>query len=79
VHIIVASGTMVLPLGAFLPYCREGPHWFAEPGRSEEKGWMLAVDSDPRMCEVFSVGARQRTGGCSPRCLGEVLALVQGL
>ena len=33
----------------------------------------------PRMCEVSSVGARQRTRECSPRGLGGVFALVQGL
>ena len=31
------------------------------------------------MCEVSSMGARQRTRGCSPRVLGGVFALVQGL
>ena len=34
---------------------------------------------DPRMCEVFSAGARQRTRGCSPRGLGGGFVLVQGL
>jgi hypothetical protein len=40
---------------------------------------VLGWGFDPRMCEVFSVGARQHTCGCSPRGLGGVLALVQGL
>ena len=31
------------------------------------------------MCEVSSVGARQRTYGCSPRGLGGEFVLVQGL
>ena len=31
------------------------------------------------MCEVSSVGAHQRTRGCSPRGLGGVFAFVQGL
>ena len=33
----------------------------------------------PRMCEVSSVGAHQRTRGCSPQGLGGVFALVHGL
>ena len=33
----------------------------------------------PRVCEALSVGARQRTRGCSPRGLGGVGTLVQGL
>ena len=31
------------------------------------------------MCEVTFAGARQRTRGCSPRGLGGVFVLVQGL
>ena len=46
-QIVVASGTMALPLGVFPPHCREGSSWVVEPDRSEEKGSMLAVDSDP--------------------------------
>ena len=33
----------------------------------------------PRTCEVLSVGGRQCTRGCSPRGLGGVETLVQGL
>ena len=39
-------------------------------------GTTPAEDFGPRMCEVSSVGARQRTSGCSPRGLGRVFALV---
>ena len=38
-----------------------------------------AGDFGPRICEVSSMGARQRTRGCSPRGLGGVFVLVQGL
>ena len=37
------------------------------------------ADFGPRMYEVSSAGARQRTRGCSPQGLGGVFALVQGL
>jgi len=40
---------------------------------------VLDCGFDSRMCEISSMGARQRTRGCSPRGLGGVLALVQGL
>ena len=52
-----------------------------EPNTSgnEEKARVLGWGFGPRICEVSSVGARQRTRGCSPRGLGGVLALVQGL
>ena len=33
----------------------------------------------PRVCEALSMGARQRTRGCSPRGLGGVETLVQGM
>ena len=40
---------------------------------------MLTLGLVPRMCEVSSMEAHQRTSGCSPRGLGGVRALVQGL
>ena len=50
--------------------------------RTTKSVWVGATpagDFGPQMCEVSSVGARQRTRGCSPRGLGGVFALVQGL
>ena len=40
---------------------------------------MVCEGFGPRMCEVSSVEARQRTRGCSPRGLGGVLAVIQRL
>ena len=40
---------------------------------------LVCGEFGPRMCEVSSVGARQHTRGCSPRGLGGVFALIQGL
>ena len=40
---------------------------------------LVCGEFGPRMCDVSFVGARQRTRECSPRGLGGVLALVQGL
>ena len=65
-QIIVASNTMALPLGASPPCSREGLSWFAEQDGNEEKGPVLVVDFDPRMCEVSFVGVHQCTHGCSP-------------
>ena len=40
---------------------------------------MVCGEFGPRICEVSSVGARQRTRGYSPRGLGGVFVLIQGL
>ena len=40
----------------------------------------MYIGSRPsNICEVIFAGARQRTRGCSPRGLGGVFVLVQGL
>jgi len=72
-------------VGCLRPYLVSGPvggdGFDPKPNTSgnEEKARALGWGFDPRMCEVSSVGAHQRTRGCSPRRLGGVLALVQGL
>ena len=41
--------------------------------------WIYRGLQVSNMCEISSVGARQHTRGCSPRGLGGVFVLVQGL
>ena len=52
---------------------------FSFSGRMTEGIGMYRGLQPSNMCEVSFVGARQRTRGCSPRGLGGVLVLVQGL
>jgi len=70
-HDVAAGGVAAALTGGF--------GWFAEQDRNGEKGRVLDCGFDSRMCEISSMGARQRTRGCSPRGLGGVLALIQGL
>jgi len=81
-----AGGNVFVPFDGFVPVTlynllfassNKAPFYFT--GRMTEGIGMYRGLQSSNMCEVSSVGARQRTCGCSPRGLGGEFVLVQGL
>jgi len=56
----------------------EGLSWFAKPGRSEEKGWMLAADLILKCVKFPPWGRVSAPAGVAPEALEECLHSFKG-